>query len=258
MPSRGGVESESRAYGGQEVLRGRYEGSMGIGERASRALRPVFREQPELLRAFRDGRRDALETVYRAYVRPVERYLRTLARRFGDQTLGQTSTIADLLQEVFIRAFSAAGRSGYDGIREYTPYLTTIARNCFIDAQRSRGREVLTNPDDLSLTVDDNSEVEAAWCEPRVLDVLTAYLRDLTPEMKGVYDQRFVLGQSQEIACVALGMSRRSIRTAEDHLRRGLRKALSRAGISLRDLAGPAADLPTGISTRAVKLGSQS
>jgi RNA polymerase sigma factor (sigma-70 family) len=218
---------------------------------------PLFREQPKLLSAFRDGRRDALETVYRAYVRSVERYLRTTARRCGDQALGQTSAIADLLQEVFVRAFSDAGRSGYDGIRDYAPYLTTIARNCFIDAQRLRGREVLTNPDDLSLTIDETTEMEPGWCDPRALDVLAVYLRDLTPAMRGVYEHRFVRGRSQEAACTALGMSRRSLRTAEDHLRRGLRKALSRAGISLRDLAEPAADSPTRIGARAVKLRSE-
>jgi RNA polymerase sigma factor (sigma-70 family) len=221
----------------------------------------VFRGQPDLLRAFREGRRDALETVYRAHVRAVDRYLRALARRCGDHALAQTSTIADLLQEVFVRAFSDAGRNGYDGIRDYAPYLTSIARNCFVDAQRARGREVPTPPDDLSLAVDctfDTADAEPGWCEPRVLEVLAGYLRDLGPEISGVYEQRFVLGRSQESACEALGMTRRSLRTAENHLRRGLRKALSRAGISLRELGEPPEENSTRIAVPSVKLRSQS
>jgi RNA polymerase sigma factor (sigma-70 family) len=185
-----------------------------------------FAGNRELLAGWRAGRRDALETVYWTYIRLIERYLRAMARRCGDQALGQPNAIADLLQDVFVRAFSAAGRSGYDGIRDYAPYLTTIARNCFIDAQRLRGREVLMNPDDLSLTIDDRSETDAGWCEPRALEVLTVYLRDLTPEMKGIYEQRFVLGKSQKEASAVLNVSRRAVRTAEKKLRTGLRKAL--------------------------------
>jgi DNA-directed RNA polymerase specialized sigma24 family protein len=87
----------------------------------------VFGEDPELLRAYREGRREALERVYRHYVRIVERYLRAFARTARDATLREPDAIADLLQEVFVRAFSAGARKGYDGQRDFGPYLTTIA-----------------------------------------------------------------------------------------------------------------------------------
>jgi RNA polymerase sigma factor (sigma-70 family) len=215
----------------------------------------VFRTQPGLLQAFRDGRRDALETVYRAHVRAIDRYLRALARASGNLELGQASSIADFLQEVFVRAFSAAGRRGYDGVRDYAPYLATIARNCFIDALRARGREVLTCPHDLPLTIDDDNVEAEGWCEPRTLAVLTAYVSALDEPALGVYEQRFVLGRSQEQASSALGLSRRAIRTAEEHLRRGLRKELARAGISLRELADARTIVPTSISASPAKEG---
>jgi len=49
-----------------------------------------------------------------------------------------------------------------------------------------------------------------------------------------------VLGRSQVDASAALGVSRGAMRNREDHLRNGLRKALARAGISLRELDRPA------------------
>jgi DNA-directed RNA polymerase specialized sigma24 family protein len=61
--------------------------------------------------------------------------------------------------------------------------------------------------------------------------VLESYLQELADPEKRVYEARFVLGRSQESACVALGLSRRSLRTAENRLRKGLRKALFMAGV---------------------------
>jgi RNA polymerase sigma factor (sigma-70 family) len=215
----------------------------------------VFRTQPRLLEAFREGHHAALETVYRSYARPIDRYLRALARMTGSLELTQASWIADLLQEVFIRAFSTAGRRGYDGVRDYAPYLTTIARNCFVDAQRARGREVPTSPDDLTVALEALADDADGWCEPKTLAVLNAYIDGLDAAVRGVYEQRFVLGRSQEEASTALGLTRRAIRTAENHLRRGLRKALSRAGISLNELQAAGTDVPIGIaaSTRRVR-----
>ena len=190
---------------------------------------PLFRNTPQLLVEFRAGKPAALEQVYRYYVRPVDTYFRTLARLAGVAELSQPSAVADLLQEAFIRAFSDNARIAFDGLREYSPYLHTIARNCFFDALRKRKKEVLIAPEDLPLSADDAPELEETY-DPKVVAVLEVYLRDLPAALKGVYQQRFVHGLSQEAACEALGMSRRSLRTAEEHLRRGLRKALLLAG----------------------------
>jgi RNA polymerase sigma factor (sigma-70 family) len=190
----------------------------------------IFREAPELLVPFRAGRADALERVYRHYVRSLDGYLRALAKYTRAPELDQPGAIADLLQEVFVRAFSERTRLAYDGLREFAPYLNTIARNCFMDALRKRRREAV-------LPVNDDWIADLRAPEPqqiydaRVLEVLHVYLSELPPELKTVYEQRFELGASQEAASAALGMSRRSLRTAEDHLRFGLRKALQLAGL---------------------------
>jgi RNA polymerase sigma factor (sigma-70 family) len=221
---------------------------------------PVFREDPELLRAYREGRRDALERVYRHYVRIVERYLRAFARTSRDAALGEGDAIADLLQEVFVRAFSAGARQGYDGLRDFGPYLTTIARNCFLDTVRARGQIGPKDWQELSLALESAPEPPEVSCEPKTFAVLNAYLEALPARLRGVYEQRFVLGKSQEEASAALNLSRRAIRTAENTLRKGLRRALVRAGISLRELgdSAGAADFSTRISPAVVVSRSRS
>lgn len=194
---------------------------------------PLFCNDRELLLAFREGRPETLEVVYRHYVRSVETYLRTLARVAGARDLAQPSAIADLLQEVFIRAFSPTARRAYDGLRDFAPYLNAIARNCFVDTIRKRRKEVLVGLDDLPTSVDPDHADDAY--DPKIVAVLETYLRELPPPLRGVYEQRFVHGRSQEAACENLGISRRTLRTTEDHLRRGLRKALLLAGMLHRD-----------------------
>jgi len=191
----------------------------------------LFREHPELLVAFREGKREALERVYRAYSHSIERYLLALGRPGGAAEVLHASAVADLVQDVFIRAFSADARRSYDGLRDYGGYLSGIARNCFIDALRARSREVLVDPADISFDIDDAPEPED-WCDPRTLAVLESYLGGLAPVLHGVYQERFAHGRSQEETSATLGISRRTVRTCEKELRRGLRKALARAGIS--------------------------
>lgn len=185
-----------------------------------------FRHAPELVTAFRAGERVALESVYRFYVRQLDGYFRILARQTGNLELSQPSAVADLLQETFIRAFSHAARHAYDGERDYAPYLYTIARNCFVDVLRKRHTETPFSPDALPFVANDADAPRDEAYDPEVVAVLDAYLRDLPLSLKRVYEKRFELGLTQDAACNELGISRRSLRTAEDRLRRGLRKAL--------------------------------
>jgi RNA polymerase sigma-70 factor (ECF subfamily) len=192
----------------------------------------IFQEQPELLEAFRRGERHVLERVYRAHVRDLDSYLRTLARAAIFPELAQSSAIADALQEVFIRAFSPAARLNFQGDRPFGPYLRAIARNFFIDLLRSRGREV--HDAEAQLPESAAPDTESAL-DPRVAELLVSYVGALPEPLKGVYEQRFVLGRSQEEACSALGVTRRRLRTAESHLKAGLRRALVQAGVPRGD-----------------------
>jgi RNA polymerase sigma factor (sigma-70 family) len=199
---------------------------------------PIFLGQPQLLKAFRQGEQWAFERVYRAYVRMLDRYLQALVRASHAPALGQPTLIADSLQEVFVRALSPAARSAYDGARPYGPYLRRIAKNLFIDQLRSHGR-TLEEPFDVLPDTWEGGPVEGdALADPRVNAVLSAYLTALPPPLLGVYEQRFVLGNSQEHACTALGITRRRLRTDEERLMSGLRRALLDEGIMRSDLVG--------------------
>jgi len=210
-----------------------------------------FQERPELLPSFREGRREVLERVYRAYVRLVEGYLRGLAHRGGHQDLAQPSSVSDLLQETFVHAFAPEARRRYDGLRPYGAYLATIAHNCFVDALRVRGRETPTEPVALSRDLDEVVPPEEIR-DVKVLGVLAAFLSELPARLREVCEQRFVLGRSQEEVSAALGLTRRALRTDEQRLRRGLRKALHKAGIALAELDGDAEDSATRNAASAV------
>jgi DNA-directed RNA polymerase specialized sigma24 family protein len=196
---------------------------------------PIFRDQPELLQAFRRGERHVLERVYRAHVRELDSYIRTLARAANCPDLAQPSWVADALQEVFVRAFAPAARTSFQADRPFLPYLRAIARHFFIDVLRSRGREVAGSEASLPESAVEGSYGESAL-DPRVSALLVTYVGSLAEPLKGVYEQRFVLGRSQEDACNALSLSRRKLRTAEARLKTGLRRALVHAGVPRGDL----------------------
>ncbi|MBN2527452.1 MAG: sigma-70 family RNA polymerase sigma factor [Deltaproteobacteria bacterium] len=105
----------------------------------------ILNENRELLDAFRRGEHDALTTVYRTYANAV---LRCLQTGFTDKHKGNfikgvanISERLDLLQDVFLRAFSKSARESYDGIRPYHAFLLTIARNRLIDYWRAHARD---------------------------------------------------------------------------------------------------------------------
>src|ERR671919_469239 len=93
---------------------------------------------PALLEAFRRGEREALARVYRDHVDDVEAFLRARLARAGRLTAW---SLADLVQDVFLRAFANKARASYDGQREYQPYLRALARNLLIDRLRRSVRE---------------------------------------------------------------------------------------------------------------------
>ena len=197
---------------------------------------PIFQGQPQLLEAFRRSERWALEHVYRAYVRRLDHYLQVLARVAHAPELGKATVIADSLQEVFVRAFSPGAIAAYDGTRPYGPYLRSIAKNLFVDQLRAQGRAIEELFDVLPDTGEDNPGEGDRLADPRVSAVLSAYLGSLAPTLASVYEQRFVLGNSQQSSCAALGITRRKLRTEEARLMSGLRRALLDKGIMRGDL----------------------
>ncbi|HEX6275181.1 MAG TPA: RNA polymerase sigma factor [Polyangiaceae bacterium] len=179
---------------------------------------------PALLEAFRRGERGALERVYRDHVDDVETFLRSRLARAGRLT---AATLADLVQDVFLKAFAEKARASYDGEREYQPYLRALARNLLVDWLRRSLREA-TEVREIEAVVDaevDERQQDELFA-PELVAATVRYVETLPPELRGVLERRFVEAQPQVTAAQALGISRQNLRTLERKLVDGLRRAL--------------------------------
>jgi RNA polymerase sigma factor (sigma-70 family) len=180
---------------------------------------------------------EAIRTVYWEYVRKVEHLLRAgfeirdRGVRVGG-TRQKPEDLADLVQEVFVRAFSTRGRTGYDGLRDYGPYLFAIARNVLVDWARGRGREIPSPWNEIEAVMGTAPSEEAPrWAEPETIRVVEEYLSRLPEDLRQVHKLRHEDGLSQEQAAEKLGIGRQTLRTLERRLRDGLSAVLEVAGV---------------------------
>jgi RNA polymerase sigma-70 factor (ECF subfamily) len=192
-----------------------------------------------LLERFRDGEHAALEAVYRAYVAKVAAIvrhgLRSPSREGRARVYARPEDLGDLVQEVFMRAFAPAARRSFDGARDYGPYLFAVARNVVIDWARRAGREVPTDWPEMEALANANGTCDHdADSDPAVRAVVERYLEGLEPDLRAVHEARFLRGLTQEQGAAALGMSRQSLRTLEQRLRTGLRRALKHNELGAR------------------------
>jgi RNA polymerase sigma-70 factor (ECF subfamily) len=201
---------------------------------------PLLRTDRALLDGFRAGVPEALGAVYWEYVRKVERLLSAgfEVRSRGTRVSGayrEPEDLADLVQEVFVRAFSDKGRRAYDGLRDYGPYLYAIARNVLVDLARVRGREIPSPWTELEAAIEIAPVVEdtAPWAEAATMRVVEEYLGALPPDLREVHRLRHEEGLSQEQAAERLGVGRQTLRTLERRLQEGLGAALHAAGICI-------------------------
>jgi RNA polymerase sigma factor (sigma-70 family) len=198
---------------------------------------PIFRSKPHLLLQFREGDRDALEEVYRAYVDRIANVVKFGFRlpNTGAIVAGlgsRADEVADAVQEVFAKSFSRDARMSYDGLRDYGPYLYAIARNVIADRLRHSLRELPTPWHELERARDiellPNEADPPQWADEGLVAVVRAYLASIDDRLRAVHQARYVEGLSQRDAAEQLGISRQNIRTLEERLRAGLREALAR------------------------------
>jgi RNA polymerase sigma factor (sigma-70 family) len=189
-----------------------------------------FADESSLVAGCRDGCPHALATLYARYARATGVYLRSLARRLAAPELAQDSGLADLVQEVFVRAFAPAIRGRYSSLAGFDAYLKVIARHHVIDILRTRRREVLVG-DARQLHEAASAPVEPFLdhADERLVTFVRACVARLPLPLRDLYEQRFVLGCSQEQAGQVLAVSRRQVRTLEQHLYRDLRRMLRRS-----------------------------
>jgi RNA polymerase sigma factor (sigma-70 family) len=105
----------------------------------------IFQNNRPLLKKFRQGEESALRTVFHFYAGHIEMMLsRGFSERKSNSFVRLDLDIEmrrELMQQVFIKAFSESARLAYDGIRSYRAYLSTIARNVIIDEWRRNKKD---------------------------------------------------------------------------------------------------------------------
>ncbi len=176
-----------------------------------------------LVGPFRLGDRKALERVYSLYIRDVQQSVRSVLHSLGRLT---SADLADLVQEVFLRAFSDRARAQYDGARDYGPFLTTIARNVVIDWSRRSCREIAAPNILESFAERVGEELDPPAFDAALLANTEAYVAGLEPDLRAVHHLRFVEGMPQRQAADAIGVTRQSLRTLEKKLLHGFRHHL--------------------------------
>jgi len=199
---------------------------------------PVF-GTIQLLERFRAGDEEALATVYWACVGRVTRIVRAILRVCESGGAGGPTEVearmADVVQEVFVKAFAPEARRSFDATRPYEPYLAQIARNVAIDSWRETRRYVLTDLEQLidRLSLEAGAEADGAGADARpdaeTVALVNRYLSELDDNSRRVYDALYVRGLSQRDAARTLGVGRQVVRTQEAKLHSGLRRELARA-----------------------------
>lgn len=136
----------------------------------------------------------------------------------------------DVLQEVFIRAFSAASRRRYDGLRPFDTWLRTIARNLLIDRARRKGLPE-AEAEALDFVPDGAADAETNLLDAELRDATAQFVGSLDPEQRRFVELRFEQERAQEDVAKAMKITRRRVRTLEARVHAGLRAFLEARGL---------------------------
>lgn len=197
----------------------------------------------KLLDGFRRGDRSALERVYKAYADELIAFFR---RGFGFQSGGQylrfrgsTSTfqVEDWVHEVFVKAFSESGRSQYDGLRPYGPYLKMIARNLVLDELRRKEHRLRAQVEEVpepgkttDFEVSTPESPEEAARRQQLLRHVEEFVESLPQRERAVYTSRFREGLEQKDVAQKIGISVSKVKTSEKRIREQFHSYLAEKG----------------------------
>lgn len=173
------------------------------------AVHPADAADADLLVSIAGGDRDAFETLYRRYARPV---LGLALRRLGDRGRAE-----DAVQETFTAVWRAA-RSYRPERGPGAPWLYAVARNAIADRGRTRPEPPAEAPDAPTSEPGPPERAEADWVSWRV----HAALEQLPEREQAVLQLAYWSGLSQsEVANflnVPLGTVKTRTRSGLAHL----------------------------------------
>lgn len=168
----------------------------------------MYEPEPDTVRRAQRGDPDAFEELVRAYVADVHRWARHVVL--------DPQTAEDVSQETFLKVYRAL--PAFRWRSKFSTWLFQIARNCAIEATRTRARERRVehldaperSPPDLALRVTLQRAIDA-----------------LPDELREVFVAVEVFGFSYREASVILGMPIGTIKSRMHRTRRSLIAALS-------------------------------
>lgn len=202
-------------------------------------------EQRQILQGYREGRQEAWEAIYQHYEADLRRFVTigfsfsSQGRRFRFQGFSNPLDVDDVVQEVFVRAFSEAARLNYDGLHSFRNYLLAIARNVILKEFKRPMRTVTVTVAELD-AIPGEAEVtlgqDAASPEQRLIDHELLELAQEFGQSLSHFDQRFFQLRfrqqlSQEETARRMRLTRAKIRTCERRVRRKLQRFMTKHGI---------------------------
>lgn len=199
-----------------------------------------FRDNPILLERFRRGDRETLTMVYETYVQKV---VTMLTGGFTFSSQGEVvrfsgyrspHEVQDAIQEIFLKAFGASARNGYDGHRDYQPYLLQIARNVVIDGFRRQKSERAfvtmaklvhegeTDDEAIGRLSNEHENPEDVSARNQVFAAVRAFVNTLGPEDQRLVSEHLAGELSQAQMAQELGVDRNEIRRRIKNIRESL------------------------------------
>jgi RNA polymerase sigma-70 factor, ECF subfamily len=149
-------------------------------------------DEADLIRRWQQGDADAFGAVVRRWQRPVARFLA--------RYIGTDAAVADLTQEVFLRAHRAVGRYREEGA--FATWLYRIALNLARDAARRARRA----PAPLPLEVPARSAAVDSWDRRELAETVSHALAELPEPHREVLVLRHYEGLNFEQMSRVLGV----------------------------------------------------
>ena len=128
---------------------------------------------------------------------------------------GNSDDVEDLMQEAFMKAYLKIGL--YDPKYDFGAWIYTIARNTFVDFNRSRKSNAL-NPQNLPLESGNSTQVSAPTPEDYIINaqqqtLIERYISMLPEDYRKLFELRFIDEYSYEEIAEKLEMKLGTVKT---------------------------------------------
>lgn len=186
-------------------------------------------EDKALCRAYRQGSRDAIDTIWRHYHDEVYRYLsaprffRNEGQQLAFKGYGSAFAREDAVVETFIRAMGKSARMSYDGVRPFSGFLMRIASRVVFDQFR-RSKHELESLTEETLTLERVDRSYLAESEQRTSNqihtqiLIEKFLSKQPKSIQQIYKYRYVQELSLKNTAIILSTTEHNVRELEKRL----------------------------------------